>query len=98
MKARRTVHAIGVEQRHRGHAEMGTDSGEFLGQGCALEKAESGTGVKFDIHLSSVASTRTQKNLSRGFTDKNNSFLFPLFLKFSYFLIRLIRENPWLSR
>jgi hypothetical protein len=66
MKARRTVHAIGVEQRHRGHAEMGTDSGEFFGQGCALEKAESGTGVKFDIHLSSVASTHTQKNLSRG--------------------------------
>jgi hypothetical protein len=89
MKARRTVHAIGVEQRHRGHAEMGTDSGEFFGQGCALEKAESGTGVKFDIHLSSVASTRTEKNYY---------FLFHLFLKFSYFLIRLIRENPWLSR
>ena len=37
---------------------MGADSSEFLGQGCSLEKAECGAGVKFDIQVYSVPGTR----------------------------------------
>jgi hypothetical protein len=28
---------------------LGADCGQFLGQGCAFEKAESRAGVKFDV-------------------------------------------------
>jgi hypothetical protein len=49
VKARSTVDTVYVEQRHGGQVELGADCGQFLGQGCAFEKAESGAGVKFDV-------------------------------------------------
>lgn len=50
VKARGAINAVDIEQSHARHAKMGADSGEFLGQGSALEKAECRAGVKFDIH------------------------------------------------
>jgi len=55
VKARGAIHAVSIKQRHTGHAKMGADSGEFLGQGSAFEKAECRTGVKL---YKQVLSTR----------------------------------------
>ena len=51
VEARRAVNAIGVEQRHGRHTELGADCSQFLGQGCAFEKAESRAGMKFDVQV-----------------------------------------------
>lgn len=50
VKARGAIDAVGIEQRHGGHLEVLAYSDEFLGQGRAFEKAESGAGVEFDVH------------------------------------------------
>jgi hypothetical protein len=50
MKARRPIHPIAIQQRHRRHSKAGTHSDKFLWKRCAFQEAESGTGVKFDIH------------------------------------------------
>lgn len=48
------VDAVGIEQRHSGHVVMSAHSDQFLGQGRAFEKTESGAGVKFDVQVLST--------------------------------------------
>ena len=50
VKARRAVHAVGVEQRHGWQFELGADRDQLLRKGSAFEKAESRASVKFDVH------------------------------------------------
>ena len=52
MKARRAIDAIAIEQRHRRHLVLCADLGQLLGNRSPFEKAESGTGVKFDVQSS----------------------------------------------
>src|SRR3974377_2273772 len=54
MKARRSVHAITIEQGHRGHGELCAHLDQCLGKGRAFEKAECRAGMKFDVHRLSV--------------------------------------------
>jgi hypothetical protein len=51
VKAGCAVDSISIEQGHGGHLEMLAHAYQFLGQGSAFEKAESGTGVKFDVQV-----------------------------------------------
>ncbi len=51
VKAGGAVDAIAVEQGHGGNIEVGGGLGVFFGQGGALQEAESGAGVEFDIHI-----------------------------------------------
>ena len=76
VKARGAVNPVGVEQGHGGHAQMGANSGQFLGQGCTLEKAESRAGVKFDVHQWSVI----RKNLATDNADSHGSEIFLVLL------------------
>ena len=50
MKAWRSIDAVTVEQRHGRHAQLCAHSRQFLGQGGAFEKAESGAGMELDVH------------------------------------------------
>ena len=50
VEARGAVDAVGVEQCHGWHVMVLAHSDEFLGQGRAFEEAESGAGVKLDVH------------------------------------------------
>jgi hypothetical protein len=50
VKARRAVDAVAIEQRQRGIAEIGRPVDERLGERRALEKAEGGRGMEFDVH------------------------------------------------
>ena len=54
VEARGAVDAVGIEQRHGGHFEVGAHADQFLRQGRAFEEAESGTGVKFDVQVLST--------------------------------------------
>ena len=54
MKTRRPIYAVAVEKSHGRHIKRGADFGEALGQRCAFEKAESRTGMEFDILHESV--------------------------------------------
>src|SRR5439155_12066990 len=49
VKARRAVHAVAIEQRERGIAERRRAIDERFGKRRALEKAEGGGGVEFDV-------------------------------------------------
>jgi len=49
IEARRAVEAVAVEQGHGGHLESGADGDQVLRQSGALEEAESGAGVEFDV-------------------------------------------------
>jgi hypothetical protein len=44
------VEAVAIEQGHGGHLLLGANGDQVLGQGSALEEAEGGTGVEFDVH------------------------------------------------
>ena len=60
MEAGSAIEAVGVEQCHGGHLEMGTYCGIFLGHRSAFEEAEGRAGVKFDVQvLSSRFSVKT---------------------------------------
>jgi hypothetical protein len=50
VESRGAENTVGVEQRHCRQMELGAHSDKFLRQGCAFEKAESGTSVEFDVH------------------------------------------------
>jgi len=64
MKARGTVNAVSVKQRHGRHLEVRAHCHYFLGQGSAFEEAESGTGVKFYKQVVS-----TQYSVKTAFTE-----------------------------
>ena len=64
VKAGCAVDSISIEQGHGGHLEVLAHADQFLGQGSAFEKAESGTGVKFDIQIQfSVLGSQFSVNL-----------------------------------
>ena len=64
VKAGSAVNAVCVKQRHGGEFELSTRGHQLLGQGRAFEKAESRTGVKFDVHQrSGVSSQESVKNV-----------------------------------
>ena len=63
VEARRAVNAIGVEQRQGRHTELGAGCCQFLGQGCAFEKAESRAGMKFDVQVLSSRFSKTVRPL-----------------------------------
>src|SRR5262245_63906949 len=50
MKSRRTIHAVGIEQRDRGIAERCRALDERFWQRRALQKTERGGGMKLDVH------------------------------------------------
>jgi hypothetical protein len=54
MKTWCAVNTVVIEQRHGGQTEARTHAGEFLGQGCAFEKAESRASVKFYVQVLST--------------------------------------------
>jgi hypothetical protein len=49
VKTRRTINTVAIEERHRGHAVIRSRADEFFRQPTALEEAECGTGMKFDV-------------------------------------------------
>ena len=56
VKARGAVDAVAVEERHRRHVQLRAQGGQLLRQRSALEKAEGGPGMEFDVHPFSVIS------------------------------------------
>jgi hypothetical protein len=50
VKARRAVHAVTIEERESGIAQLRCAVDERLGQRGGLEKTEGGGGVKLDVH------------------------------------------------
>jgi len=51
VKAGSAVDSVAIKQRHGRHLKILAHAYQFLGQGSAFEKAESGTGVKFDVQV-----------------------------------------------
>src|SRR5215831_2424932 len=49
MESWRAVNAITIEERHCRHTVFGARTGEFFGQSSAIEEAESGRSVEFNI-------------------------------------------------
>ena len=62
VEARRAVDAVGVEQRQRRIAERRRALDERFGQRGALEKAERGGGVEFDVHGRSGRSVDSEQS------------------------------------
>jgi hypothetical protein len=50
MESRRPIHTVGIEQRERRVAERRGSLDERFGERGALQEAEGGGGVEFDIH------------------------------------------------
>src|SRR5579872_2342750 len=75
MKAWRAIDAVGIEQSHGWHLEMGADSRHILGQGRAFEEAECTTRVKLNVQvlktraqLSVVSSQKLSQNVRTAFS------------------------------
>src|SRR5581483_5546518 len=54
MKARRSIYAIPVEQRHGGNSQFRAAVRQLFGQRSALEKTKSGAGMKLDVHSGKI--------------------------------------------
>src|ERR1700722_15934057 len=65
MKTRRTIDAVAIEQRHRRHIQIGAGCDQIFRQRSAFKKTESGTAVKFDIHLEHVSLTASHTSLPK---------------------------------
>ena len=52
MKTRRSIDSVAIDEGHGRHIDRCAGGGHFFRQGSAIEKAEGGTGVKFNVsHL-----------------------------------------------
>ena len=51
VETRRPVHAIAIEQGHRGHTRFRADNRQFLGQGSTFEEAEGRGGMELNVHF-----------------------------------------------
>jgi hypothetical protein len=60
VKTRRSIDAITIKQRHRRHVQIGAGRDQVLGQRSAFEKAESGAGMKLDVHKKKHSAISTQ--------------------------------------
>ena len=77
VEARRAVDAITIEERHGRHGICGTGADELFGQGSAVEKAEGGTGVEFNIFQLERPWLRSSHPWERRFLSIVNSFREP---------------------
>jgi hypothetical protein len=50
VKARRAIDPVAVEQRHGRHAQRRASADKFFRHGSAFKKAETATGVEFNVH------------------------------------------------
>lgn len=71
MKAWRAIDAVGIEQSHGRHLEMGADSRHILWQGRAFEEAECTTRVKLNVQ---VLKTRASCQFSEAISKCKNCF------------------------